>query len=185
MGNEVLVRSSNQPQSSYATAASLTEFELKKIIIDKIEANKSMHRSDVQMNLYNTLIEEYNSNKDLLESYGEVVTLKRSRKDQDKDDKDEEPSAGSNRGSKRRCSGNDESSKEPAQKESKSTSSSKGATRSTPKSSGNDDVNPATEVPDMDERLWNPSGSRTPDREWNLTKTVDDRPPQQWMIKLA
>ncbi|GJU63896.1 hypothetical protein Tco_1245731 [Tanacetum coccineum] len=43
---------------------------------------------------------------------------------------------------------------------------------------GNDDVSPVKEATDVDERLWNPSGSRTPDREWNQTKTVDDRPPQ-------
>ncbi|GKB29458.1 hypothetical protein Tco_0868859 [Tanacetum coccineum] len=109
LGVEVLARSSNQPQSSYATAASLTEFELKKILIDKIEENKSMNRSDVQKNLYNTLIEVYNTDKDLLESYDDVVTLKRRRDDQEKD---EEPSAGSNWGSKQRRSGKEESSKE-------------------------------------------------------------------------
>ncbi|GJU31318.1 hypothetical protein Tco_1174907 [Tanacetum coccineum] len=105
----------------------------------------------------------------------------------------------------------EESSKEATQKESKSTSSSKGATRSQPKSSGksaqaeehgprvddleepshqefetrNDDVSPAREVTDVDARLWNLPGSQTPDREWNKTKTVDDRPPQSWMTQLA
>ncbi|GKB32866.1 hypothetical protein Tco_0872267 [Tanacetum coccineum] len=69
LGAEVLARSSNQPQSSYATAASLTEFELKKILINKIKENKSMNRLDVQKNLYNTLIESYNSDKDILTSY--------------------------------------------------------------------------------------------------------------------
>nr|GEV95367.1 hypothetical protein [Tanacetum cinerariifolium] len=44
---ELLTRSSNQPQTSYAAVASLSEFELKKILIDKIKENKSMHRSDV------------------------------------------------------------------------------------------------------------------------------------------
>ncbi|GJV80439.1 hypothetical protein Tco_1516309 [Tanacetum coccineum] len=53
------------------------------------------------MNLYNALIESYNSDKDLFASYGDVITLKKRRDDQD-EDKDEEPSAGSNRGSKRR-----------------------------------------------------------------------------------
>ncbi|GKB60244.1 hypothetical protein Tco_0916430 [Tanacetum coccineum] len=33
----VLAKSSSQPQSTYKAAASLTEFELKKIIIDKME----------------------------------------------------------------------------------------------------------------------------------------------------
>ncbi|GJY22366.1 retrovirus-related pol polyprotein from transposon TNT 1-94 [Tanacetum coccineum] len=97
------------------------------------------------------------------------------------------------------------------QKESKSISSSKGTTRSPPKSSGksfqeeehdprvddleepfhqefdtgNDDVSLVIEATNIDERLWNPSSSRTPDQEWNQTKTVEDRPPQQWMTKLA
>ncbi|GJS31666.1 hypothetical protein Tco_0492286 [Tanacetum coccineum] len=205
---EVLARSSNQSQTSYAAAASLSEFMLKKILIDKIEENKSINRSDIQKNLYNTLIESYNSNKDLFASYGDVVTLKRGRDDQDKD---KEPFAGSNRGMKRRRSGKEESSKEATQKESKSTSSSKGASRSQPKSSGksaqaeehgprvddleeplhqefntgNDDISPVREIIVVDERLWNPSGSQTPDREWNKTKTVDDRPPQSWMTQLA
>ncbi|GJT97474.1 hypothetical protein Tco_1092992 [Tanacetum coccineum] len=178
LGAEVLVRSTNQPQTSYAVASSLSEFELKKILMDKMEENKSIDRSDVQKNLYRALLEAYNSDKDLLSSYGEVVTLKRGRDDQDKD---EEPSAGSNRGSKRRRSGKEESSRETTQKASKSTSSSKGATRSPPKSSAKsnqeeeheprvadleeplhqefdtgNDVSPIREVTNVDERLWNP-----------------------------
>ncbi|GJS23075.1 hypothetical protein Tco_0451707 [Tanacetum coccineum] len=117
--SEVLVRSTNQPQTSYAVAASLSEFELKKIILDKIEENKSINRSDIQKNIFNALVESYNSDKDILTSYGDVVTLKRGRDDQDKD---EDPFAGSNQGSKRRRSGKEaESSKEPKHKESKST----------------------------------------------------------------
>ncbi|GJX92082.1 hypothetical protein Tco_0345408 [Tanacetum coccineum] len=93
-----------------------------------------MNRSDVQKNLYNALIESYNSDKDIFTSYGDVVTLKRGRDDQDKD---EDPSAGSNRGSKRRRSGKEvESSRELTHIESKSTISSKGASRSQPKSLG-------------------------------------------------
>ncbi|GKD45484.1 hypothetical protein Tco_1270129 [Tanacetum coccineum] len=93
LGAKVLARSSNQPQTYYAAAASLSEFELKKILIDKIEENKSMNRSNIQKNLYNTLSESYNSDKDLFSPYGDVVTLKKGRDDQDKD---EEPSTGSN-----------------------------------------------------------------------------------------
>ncbi|GJX09601.1 hypothetical protein Tco_0199460 [Tanacetum coccineum] len=145
LGAEVLARSSNQPQRSYAAA-------------------------------------------DLFASYSNVVTLKRGR---DNQDKDKEPSAGSNRGTKRRRPGKEESSKEATQKESKSTSSSKGATGSQPKSSGksaqaeehgprvddleepshqkfetrNDDVSPAREVIDVDTRLWNLPGSQTPDHD--------------------
>ncbi|GJV94073.1 hypothetical protein Tco_1541886 [Tanacetum coccineum] len=191
LGAEVLVRSTNQPQTSYAVASSLSKLELKKILMDKMEENNSIDRSDVQKNLYRALLEAYNSDKDLLSSYGEVVTLKRRRDDQDRD---EEPFDGSNRGLKRQRSRKEESSKEATQKKSKSISPSKGTTISPPRSSGksvqeeehdpreeidigNGDVSPIKEATDVDERLWNPSGSRTPDREWNQTKTIDDRPP--------
>ncbi|GJW13893.1 hypothetical protein Tco_0018026 [Tanacetum coccineum] len=47
LGAEVLARSSNQPHTSYAAATSLSEFELNMILINKIEENKSMNRSDI------------------------------------------------------------------------------------------------------------------------------------------
>ncbi|GJZ32065.1 retrovirus-related pol polyprotein from transposon TNT 1-94 [Tanacetum coccineum] len=86
LGAEVLVRSTNQPQMSYAVAALLSEFELKRILIDKIEENKSINIPEIHKNLYNALVEPYNSNKDIITSYGDVVTLKRGRDDQDKDE---------------------------------------------------------------------------------------------------
>ncbi|GJW63761.1 hypothetical protein Tco_0115645 [Tanacetum coccineum] len=49
-------------------------------------------------------IESYNTNKDLFDSYGEVFSLKRTRDDSDKD---RDPSAGSDRGKKRRKSSKD------------------------------------------------------------------------------
>ncbi|GJZ61248.1 hypothetical protein Tco_0617385 [Tanacetum coccineum] len=124
LGAEVLVRSTNQPQTSYAVAASLLEFKLNKILIDKMETNKMINRSDIQNNLYNVLVEAYNSDKDIFSSYGDVVTLKRGQDDQDKD---EDRSTGSDRGTKRRKSSKDaEPSKGSKSKESKSSSSSKG-----------------------------------------------------------
>nr|GEW97300.1 hypothetical protein [Tanacetum cinerariifolium] len=48
---KVLTRSSNSLKTSYAMAADLSELELKKILIEKIESNKSIYRSDEQRNL--------------------------------------------------------------------------------------------------------------------------------------
>nr|GEX58590.1 hypothetical protein [Tanacetum cinerariifolium] len=79
------------------------EMELKMILIEKIEGNKSIQRSDEQRNLYKALVKAYESDKIILDTYGETVTLKR-RRDDDAD-KDEEPSAGPDRGSKRRREG--------------------------------------------------------------------------------
>ncbi|GJQ89201.1 hypothetical protein Tco_0000340 [Tanacetum coccineum] len=136
LGAEVLIRSTNQPQTSYRIASSLSELELKRILMDKMEENKSIDRSDVQKNLYNALVEAYNTDKDLLSSYGDEA----------------------------------ESSKEPTHKENRTTSSSKGASRSQPTNlnetthlefiTGDDDVIPTRE-------------------------TVSDLPPQHWITNLA
>nr|GEW88057.1 hypothetical protein [Tanacetum cinerariifolium] len=42
LGDEVFVRSTNQSHTSYVVAASLFELELRKILMDKMEANKSI-----------------------------------------------------------------------------------------------------------------------------------------------
>ncbi|GKE32312.1 hypothetical protein Tco_1451634 [Tanacetum coccineum] len=97
----VLARSSSQPKSTYEAAASLSEFKLTKILIDKMEKNKSYDKSNYKMELYDALVKSYQTNKDLFDTYGEVFTLKRSRDDRDKD---QDPSAGSDQGTKRRKS---------------------------------------------------------------------------------
>nr|GFB85412.1 hypothetical protein [Tanacetum cinerariifolium] len=76
--------------------------EAVKILIEKMKINKSIHRSDEQRNLYKALIDAYKSDKIILDTYGDTITLKRRCDDADKD---EEPSAGSDRGSKRRREG--------------------------------------------------------------------------------
>nr|GFA34574.1 hypothetical protein [Tanacetum cinerariifolium] len=117
---EVLTRSSNLSKTSYAVAADLSEMELKKILIEKMEGNKSIYRSDKQRNLYKALVEAYESDKIILDTYGEVVTLKRHR-DYDVD-KDEEPFAGSDQGSKRRREGKEpESTSAPKEKATRTT----------------------------------------------------------------
>nr|GEU65071.1 hypothetical protein [Tanacetum cinerariifolium] len=124
----VLTRSSSQPQSSYEAAVTLSEFELTKILIDKMEKNKSFDVADYKRELYNALVKSYNNDKDIFESYGEVFSLKMSR---DKRDKDQDPSARSNRGTKRRKSSKDaESSRDSRSKEKKSSSTSKDASQS-------------------------------------------------------
>nr|GFB10785.1 hypothetical protein [Tanacetum cinerariifolium] len=100
---EVLTRSSHSSKTSYHVTADLSEMELKKILIEKIEDNKSIQRSDEQRNLYKALVEAYKSDKIILDIYGETITLKR-RRDDDAD-KDENPPAGPDRGSKRRREG--------------------------------------------------------------------------------
>nr|GFB87863.1 hypothetical protein [Tanacetum cinerariifolium] len=87
---EVLTRSSHSSKTSYAVDADPSKMELKKILIEKMEGNKSIQRSDEQRNLYKALVEAYESDKIILDTYGET---------------DEEPSTGPDRGSKRRREG--------------------------------------------------------------------------------
>nr|GEW53100.1 hypothetical protein [Tanacetum cinerariifolium] len=106
-----------QVKISHAVAADLSELELKKILIDKMESNKLIHKSDEKKNLYKALVDAYECDKLIIDSYEDTVTLKRC---QDDEDKDEEPFAGSNRGSKRRREGKQpESTSAPKEKTSK------------------------------------------------------------------
>nr|GFC21722.1 hypothetical protein [Tanacetum cinerariifolium] len=103
---EVLTRSSQSSRTSYAIAADLSEMKLKKILIEKIEGNKSIQRSDEQQNLYKVLVEAYEADKAILDTYGDSTILKRRREDDDQ----EGPSAGLNRGSKRQKEGGEQAS---------------------------------------------------------------------------
>nr|GEY66727.1 hypothetical protein [Tanacetum cinerariifolium] len=83
----------------------------------KGEGHMSIHRSDEQRNLYKALVDAYERDKIILDTYGDTVMLKRCHDDEDKD---EEPSAGSDRGSKRRRAGKEpESTNAPKEKASK------------------------------------------------------------------
>nr|GEZ70927.1 hypothetical protein [Tanacetum cinerariifolium] len=98
---EVLTRSSHSSRTSYVVAVDLSEMELKKILIEKKEGNKSIQRSDEQRNLYKALVKAYDADKTILDTYGESTILKQRREDDDQ----EGPSAGSDRGSKRQREG--------------------------------------------------------------------------------
>ncbi|GJS50188.1 hypothetical protein Tco_0600309 [Tanacetum coccineum] len=188
---EVLIRSSNEAKTSHVVAANLSELELKKILIDKMENNKSIDRSVQQKNLYKALVDAYESDKDILATYGDTVTLKRRRDDEDED---EEPSAGSNRGSKRRRAGKEpESTSAPKEKTSKSSGKCKEGSKSHQKSTGksaqaeepiyaNKDLEELahqefdtgfTKDQHVDEPTQHPDGFQkptkppTPDRDWN------------------
>nr|GEY67102.1 hypothetical protein [Tanacetum cinerariifolium] len=74
---EVLTRSSNSSKTSYVVAVDLSKMELKKILIEKMEGNKSIYRSNEKRNLYKALVEAYESDKIILHTYGDTVMLKR------------------------------------------------------------------------------------------------------------
>nr|GEZ11961.1 hypothetical protein [Tanacetum cinerariifolium] len=183
---KVLTRSSNSSKTSYDVAADLSEMELKKILIEKIEGNKSIHQSNEQRNLYKALVEAYESDKIILDTYGDTVTLKTCRDDDA--DKNEEPFAGSDRGSKRHRK----------RKEPESTSASKEkATMSAGKSTqwSKYRQTSASESAIAEEPIVEPSQHPewfsqqkkppTPDRDWNKTLPATHRSIQLWISELA
>nr|GFA37649.1 hypothetical protein [Tanacetum cinerariifolium] len=68
---------------SDAVAADLIEMELKKILMENMEGNKSIQRSDEQQNLYKALVDAYEADKTILEYYRDTAILKRRRWDDD------------------------------------------------------------------------------------------------------
>ncbi|GJW90771.1 hypothetical protein Tco_0168324 [Tanacetum coccineum] len=140
-------QTSSQPQSTYEAASNLTEFELKKILIDKMKKSESYLTAPEHGECYDSLKKSYDLDKDFFYSY-DAYTLKRSRED---NDKDEDPSAGSDRGLKKRKTSKDA---EPITglKTKDSTSSSSKVTKSQPKSSGKSvqSEEPVFEVADSD-----------------------------------
>ncbi|GJW66353.1 hypothetical protein Tco_0120777 [Tanacetum coccineum] len=91
----ILAKESSQPQFSYEVAATLIEFELKNILIDKMDKIKSYLAAPEHRECYEGLIKSYDLDKTLFSTYGKVYSLKKNQKDKDKD---EDPSAGSDRG---------------------------------------------------------------------------------------
>ncbi|GJS63676.1 hypothetical protein Tco_0678240 [Tanacetum coccineum] len=208
--SEVLVRSSKEANTSHAVAANLSELELKKILIDKMEANNSINRSDIQRQLYKALVEAYEADKILLDTYGDTVTIKRPR---DGADDDQEPSAGTDRGSKRRRSG-----KEPASTSAPSETTTKTAGKTTGTGSkthkksasqsapveeamqttdvfetpahqefetGVQDEQAEEEVQHLPDWFQQPSRLPSPDHAWNKSVPAVHESVQPWLSNLA
>ncbi|GJU70322.1 hypothetical protein Tco_1256581 [Tanacetum coccineum] len=175
--NVVLAKSSSQPQSTYEAATSLTEFELKKIMLNKLEKSKSYRAAKDYRNLYDALIKSYQLDKDLFNSYGKTYSLKRSCEDKDKD---EDPPAGSDQRLKKKKTSKDaEPPKGSKSKESKTNTE-------IPQDQGGDTKDqPNVEATPMDDWFKKPNKPPTPNRSWNDGKSIHSRPPQKWISNIA
>nr|GFA49597.1 hypothetical protein [Tanacetum cinerariifolium] len=150
---EVLTRASNSCKTYYVVAADLSELELKKILIKKMESNKSIHQSDEQRNLYKALVDAYKCDKIILDTYADTVMLKRHHDDADKD---EDSSVRSDRGSKRRREGKEpESTSDLKEKASKTTGTSTEGSKSHQKTAS--ESAPAEELMQTTQDLEEPS----------------------------
>ncbi|GJV95063.1 hypothetical protein Tco_1546640 [Tanacetum coccineum] len=82
----ILAKESSQPKSTFEAASLLTEFELTKILIDKMDKTESYLAAPEHRECYEGLIKSYDLYKTLFSTYDKVYSLKRSRKDKDKDE---------------------------------------------------------------------------------------------------
>nr|GEX29669.1 uncharacterized mitochondrial protein AtMg00810-like [Tanacetum cinerariifolium] len=137
---KVLTRSSHSSRTSYAVA-----------------------RSDEQRNLYKALVEAYDADKTILDTYGESAILKRRREE---DDDQEGPSAGSDRGSKRQREGGEHAS----------------ASYLSEQATGKE---PGQTTCQMEEPSHLPRRPPTPDHDWNKSLPAAQRNAQSWISALA
>ncbi|GKE19436.1 hypothetical protein Tco_1427013, partial [Tanacetum coccineum] len=183
-----MTRSSTKSKTSLAIAANLSELELKKILIDKMESNKSIHRSDEQKNLYKALVDAYESDKLILDTYGDTISFKRRRDDKDKD---EEPSVGSNRGSKRRRARKEpELTSAPKEKTTNTSGKSHKGSKSQHKTTGESAQIESLyqhneETPQFPDWFQRPTKLPSPDRDWNKTFLDAHGHVQPWLSSLA
>ncbi|GKD68242.1 hypothetical protein Tco_1322332 [Tanacetum coccineum] len=152
-----------------------------------MEKNKSYDKADYKKKLYDALVESYNTDKDFFDSYGEVFSLKRSR---DEKYKDQDPSIGSDRGTKRRKSSKDaDSSRDSRSKEKKSSSTSKDASQSQHKSSGKfahaKEKSHIVEDSCMQQDQEFNTGNNDEQPTDKERQQVDFRPPQTWISQVA
>ncbi|GKC27184.1 hypothetical protein Tco_1034478, partial [Tanacetum coccineum] len=140
-----LAKVSSKTHSTYEAASTLTEFELKKILLDKMEKSESYLAAPEHRDCYDSLKKSYDLDKYFFFSYY-VYSLKQSRKD-----KDEDPSARSYRVLKKRKLSTDAEPTTGPKKKDSASGSSKG-TKSQPKSSGKSvqSEEPMFEVTDSD-----------------------------------
>nr|GEW18538.1 hypothetical protein [Tanacetum cinerariifolium] len=163
-------------------AATLTEFELKKILTDKMNSSESYLIAPEHQECYDSLIKSYNLNKDFFSSY-DVYSLKRSRDDKDKD---EGLSVGSDRGLKKQKT-NKDAEKTISPKTKYSSSKSSKGTKSQPKSFGKSvhAEEPEFEVGDTNTPQGQEGDQEPTDPDWNEDKTLQIGPTQNWLMTLA
>ncbi|GKE25424.1 hypothetical protein Tco_1440808 [Tanacetum coccineum] len=178
------VKEQVKAQTSLALAANLSELELKKILIEKMEGNKSIHKSNEQKNLYKALVEAYESDKLILNTYGvqEKTSWKRTRVNHAPKEKTSKTTGKSTDGSKSQHKSASESAhteepmhtdkdlEEPAHQE-----FDKGAT----KEQSDEET---SQHPDWFQK---PAKHPTPDRDWNKTLPAVHGPVQPWLSNLA
>ncbi|GJT05115.1 hypothetical protein Tco_0839577 [Tanacetum coccineum] len=155
----------DEAQAKNADFLNKLDDNIKKIIKDQVK----------KQNLYKALVDADKSDKLILDTYGDIVSFKRRRDDEDKD---EEPCAGSNRGSKRIRDGKEtESTSAPKEKTSKSSGKSYEGSKSKHKTAG--------ETAQTEEHMHTTKDLKELAHQENKTLPDAHGPVQPWLSSLA
>nr|GEW85999.1 hypothetical protein [Tanacetum cinerariifolium] len=185
--DEVLTRSSNASKTFHVVAANLSELELKKILKDTIESNKLIYIYDEQKNLYKALVEAYESDKLILDTYRDTGSKRRrARKEPESTsapkDKTSKTTGKLTEGSKshHKSAGKSAQAKEPMH----TTKDLEEPVHQEFKIGGTKDQpdKETAQLPDWFQKLIKPP---SPDHDWNKTLPDSHGPIQPWLSYLA
>ncbi|GJW19749.1 hypothetical protein Tco_0027185 [Tanacetum coccineum] len=176
-------RKQQEPKETITSSdtSALKEFDKKKTLFQTMTNSKSFNRNPKQRALYHALMESKLEDEDAMNE-GVVDKLKKRKKDDA--DKDEGPFAKSDRGLKRQKTSKDTKPSKKAKSTETSKGTFKGTSKSQPKSTDKSAQAEETAAPKHD---WfkKPKRPLTPNSDWNVRKSVDFRPPQTWISKIA
>ncbi|GJR78139.1 hypothetical protein Tco_0148924 [Tanacetum coccineum] len=171
----VLAKESSQPQSLYEAAATLTEFELKKILINKMDKMYSLKRSR----------KDKDKAEDPSARSDRGLKKRKTSKDAEptKGPKAKESQSGSSKGTKsqQKSSGKSVQSEEPEFEVADSD-----MPQDQEENPGNDDVEPKEKVASKRDWFTKPTQPQEPtDPDWNVDKTPQQGQNQSWLMTLA
>ncbi|GKB57686.1 hypothetical protein Tco_0913872, partial [Tanacetum coccineum] len=141
---------------------SLVDFELKKILIDKLEKNKSYRAAEEHKNLYDALNKSYQPDKDLFDSYDSQSSSSKGTKSQSK-------SSGKSGQAEELVFETADTEMSHDQRD----------------DMGNTEDQPNVETTSKHDWFKKPERPPTPDPDWNVGKQIDFRPPHTWINQIA
>ncbi|GKC31455.1 hypothetical protein Tco_1038749 [Tanacetum coccineum] len=172
---------SSQPQSSYVAAATLTEFELKNILIDKMDKSESYLAAPEHRDCYEGLKKFYDLDKTFFSTYDKVKTNKDA--ESAKGPKSKESQSGLSKGDKSQSKyfGKSVQSEEPEFKVADSN-----MPQDQEENLGKDDEEPKEKVASKCDWFTKPTQSQEPTNpDWNADKTPQQGQNQSWLMTLA
>ncbi|GJV48701.1 hypothetical protein Tco_1438913 [Tanacetum coccineum] len=184
-GGHLRAKESSQPESLYEAAATLTEFELKKILIDKMDKSESYLAAPEHRECYEGLKKSYDLDKTIFSTYDRGLKKRKTSKDAAPatGPKAKESQSGSSQGDKSQSKSSIKSvkSKEPEFEVADSD-----MPQDQEENLGKDNEEPKEKVPSKRDWFTKTTQPQEPiDPDWNVDKTPQQEQNHCWLMTLA